>query len=131
MSWIGKIFGTEKAIEKGMDTIDTIANGAIRGLDAAFYTKEEKAIDGIKIMAMRMDMVKSLQDENSARSLTRRILAIIILGNFFLHLNAYLVLRYFNVDLPVGEVLAAESTLVSIVGFFYFGYYGVKKILGK
>jgi hypothetical protein len=134
MSFWGRIFGTEKALESGLRTVEKATDGVIAGIDAAFYTKEEKAADNIRLTKFRMDMVKSLQDECTPRALTRRVLAIIILGHVFLHLDAAIVCFILRMNGAVDFILKlveAEMTLASIVAFFYFGYYGVKKAFSK
>jgi len=151
MSLLAKIFGADKAIDKGIDTIDKTIDHAASGLDALFFTDEEKSNQSVKVMGMRMAMVKALQDENSARSITRRILAIIIVGSTFLHLNLWALLVMFGTFWPkfievapgqpkvnayqwgmdkMFELLTIEVKICLLVVFFYFGYYGTKAVIG-
>lgn len=148
LSWFGKIFGTGKALEKGLETVDTVANGMVSGVDALFFTEEEKSNASMKTMAMRMSMVKALQDEFAPRAITRRILAIIIVGTTFFHFNfvvlmgimANLFPKIIKIDGKevnawngaiefVMSVIVQEVKIAMIVVFFYFGYYGVKAIV--
>ncbi len=155
MSWLGRIFGTGKALEQGLGTVDKVADGAMRGLDALFYTKEEKSADSIKVTGMRMGMVKDLQDQFSPRAITRRVLAIIVIGSTFLHLQVMVALAVCSALWPrfreiggadgntvtinvyeqamsaAGVYLVQEIKIAMLVIFFYFGYYGVKSILKK
>ena len=153
ISWLGKIFGTGKALEQGLGTVDKVADGAMRGLDALFYTKEEKSADSIKVTAMRMKMVTDLQDQFAPRSITRRILAIIIIGSTFLHFQVMMALAVCSALWPrfrevggadgamvnvyeralatAGIYLVQEVKIATVVVFFYFGYYGVKAIMKK
>ena len=147
MGLLGTIFGTKKAMETGVDMIDRSVTGIISGLDAAFYTKEEKAVDFLKITDRRMTMVEKLQDQFAPRAITRRILALIIVGSTFLHLNLYALLilwgtfwpRYIEVTpgepkvnalqwgmTQMSSLLVQEIKITLLVCFFYFGYYGVK-----
>lgn len=148
LSWFGKIFGTGKALESGLKTVDTVANSMVSGIDALFFTEEEKSNVSIKSMSMRMDMVKSLQDEFAPRAVTRRILAIIIIGCTFLHFNVAVFIgimaNLYPKMIKIGDktvnawtgaleytasILVQEIKIAMIVVFFYFGYYGVKAIM--
>jgi len=148
LSWFGKIFGTGKALEQGLKTVDTIADGAVKGFDALFFTEEEKSNQSVSVLGMRMGMVKALQDEFAPRAITRRILAIIIVGSTFLHFQIAIVMgimaNMFPKMIKVGDetinawtgaleftltILVQEIKIAMIVVFFYFGYYGVKAIM--
>jgi hypothetical protein len=134
MSFLGKLFGTEKAIDRGLGIIDKTVGFVASGLDSAFYTDQEQAEGKLKTLDMRMGMVKSLQDEFTPRAVTRRILALIIFGNFFLHANLWVYFAWKqNADMvaTMKELLGMELQLTLLVAFFYYGYYGVKKIMGK
>lgn len=127
MSFLGKLFGTEKAIDKGLGIID-------RSIDGMFHTGEEKAQEHAKLIEMKMGMVKSLQDEFTPRAVTRRILALIIFGMFFLHSNAWMYFAWKGNEemaLNMKELTKVDVQLTMLVAFFYFGYYGVKKVMGK
>ena len=94
-----------------------------KGVDGAFYTAEEKG-----------DMSKSLQDEFTPRAITRRILAVIILAHFFIHIDLWVWFAWRdnpNMVKELKEILTMESTIALAVVIFYFGYYGVKSILKK
>jgi hypothetical protein len=130
----GRLFGTEKVVEAGVEVVKKATDGIIDGIDAAFYTEEEKAKDLSEITKMRMAMVKDLQDEFMPRALTRRLLACIVFGNVFLHINAAIVLFVMGKHEAVEFILklvGEEMTLASIIAFFYFGYYGIQQIKGK
>ena len=63
---------------------DQLVDGAIKGIDALFFTKEEKAQQSIKVADAQVEYLKTTLNENTARSLTRRYLAIAIIGVFLL-----------------------------------------------
>ena len=134
MSFFGKLFGTEAAIDKGLSVVDKTIGHVASGLDSAFYTDQEQAEGKLQTLGMRMEMVKSLQDEFTPRAVTRRILALIIFGNFFLHANMWVYfgwVKNVTMTITMKEVLGMELQLTLLVGFFYYGYYGIKKILGR
>lgn len=148
LSWFGKIFGTGEALNQGLKTIDTVAEGAVKGVDALFFTEEEKSNQSVKVLGMKMAMVKALQDEFAPRAITRRILAIIIVGSTFFHFNLAVFMGIMANLYPkwvkVGEktinawdgalqftisIIVQEVKIAMVVVFFYFGYYGVKAIM--
>lgn len=148
LSWFGKIFGSGKALEQGLKTVDTVAEGMVSGVDALFFTDEEKSNASMKAMATRMSMVKALQDEFAPRAITRRVLAIIIIGSTFLHFHFAVFLGIMaNMNpkmIKIGDkvvnawtgaleftvsIIVQEVKIAMIVVFFYFGYYGVKAIM--
>jgi len=76
-SFVGKMLGSDKAIEKGIDTISN-------GLDKLVYTDEEKAEDGAKERALaRQSLVKWL-DATQGQNLARRLLALIVTATWLL-----------------------------------------------
>ena len=114
MSWLGRLFGTEKGLEKGLDMIS-------KGIDGAFYTGDEKS-----------EMAKSLQDEFTPRAITRRVLAIIVIAHFFIHIDLWVYFAWtnnVNMVKELKEILTMEGKLAMAVIIFYFGYYGIKSIL--
>lgn len=148
LSWFGQIFGSGKALEQGLKTVDTATNGVIAGLDAIWHTDEEKAEGQMKVLGMRMGMVKALQDQFAPRAITRRILAIIIIGSTFIHFQIAIFMGimanlYPKIVMVDGKevnawtgalqftltIIAQEIKIAMIVVFFYFGYYGVKAIM--
>ena len=148
LSWFGKIFGSGKALEQGLTTVNTATEGLVAGIDAMFHTAEEKAAGAMKVLGMRMGMVKALQDQFAPRAITRRILAIIIVGSTFLHFQLAIFMGimanlYPKMVMVDGKqvnawagalqftltIIAQEIKIAMIVVFFYFGYYGVKAIM--
>ena len=118
MGILAGIFGAPKALAAGVKMIGNT-------IDDAIFSDEEKA-------QYQMEMLKQIHDQFAPRAVTRRILAIIIFGNIFLHINAAIVLHFMGKEAGVEFVLSLvkeEMTLGSIVAFFYFGYYGVSKIM--
>jgi len=134
MSWFAKLFGVDTAVDKGLETINKVTGHVASGLDKAVYTDQEKAVNSLKITDMRISMAKSLQDQFTPRAISRRIFAGVVLGNFYLHANLWLVFKYVkNAGMAEAckELLVMELQLASLVMFFYYGYYGVKSILNR
>jgi hypothetical protein len=97
-------------------------------VDALFFTDEEKSRASLEITMAAIEMVKVTQGETNVRSVTRRVLAWLIMGSFlFLLLFGAMI---YKVD-PAWSAYCLESAkalifLATPVGIFYFGYYGVK-----
>ena len=127
MSFLGDLLGTNKAVDKGLSIID-------RSIDGMFHTGEEKAEENAKLIEMKMGMVKSLQDEFTPRAVTRRIFAFVIFGLFFLHSNFWVYFAWkgdAEMASNMKELTSVDVQLAMLVAFFYYGYYGVQKILNK
>lgn len=71
MSFWGKIFGTDEAISK---TIDTVSSG----IDALIYTDEEKAGDAAKERTEARGMVVKWMESTQGQNLARRLIALSI-----------------------------------------------------
>lgn len=127
-SWIGKVLGTDKGLEKGVDIIDKSVGGVIAGIDAAFYTNEEKAHD-IK------EMIFKLQDQFTPRAISRRILAIMFTSVFLGIVVTSVIFACFGRTTVVTDIIAVAAAfqlgwiMLSVVAF-YFGYYGWQQIKG-
>lgn len=131
MSWFTTLLGTPKIVSTVADTVKS----GVGMLDNAFYTDQEKAANSLKMTDIWLKIQKAIADENSIRSITRRILAWGILVNFLIiiDIGVYLVvagntdkvnaLKAFIIDTKVGWM--ALSVVI-----FYFGYYGIQAIRG-
>lgn len=131
MGWLTTLIGTPKVVSTVADTVKS----GVSMLDNAFYTKQEKATNALKMTDMWLKIQKIIADENSIRSITRRILAWGILVNFLIiiDIGVYLIimgntekvtaLKEFIIDTKMGWM--ALSVVI-----FYFGYYGVQAIRG-
>jgi len=71
MGFWGKLFGTDRAIEKGIDVISS-------GLDALIYTDEEKAGDARQERAAARGMLIAWMQSTQGQNLARRLLALVI-----------------------------------------------------
>lgn len=131
MSWITTLLGTPKIVSTVAETVKS----GVGMLDNAFYTDQEKAANSLKMTDTWLKIQKAIADENSIRSITRRILAWGILVNFLIIIDVgvYLVvagntnkvnaLKTFIIDTKMGWM--ALSVVI-----FYFGYYGIQAIRG-
>ena len=104
-----------------------VVEGAISGIDKLFFTEEEKSDARQKMSEVWLDTVKATAGESSIRSITRRILAVMIVGTFlFFLITSFLCFPYLPTWSAFGLSLAKElSTLTLAVGVFYFGTYAI------
>jgi hypothetical protein len=119
----------KKAGDAIVETAPKVVNGIMSGIDAAFFTQEEKA-EFIK------GMLQQLYDNFMPRAISRRVIAVIIFANFTLAFMLCLILAVFELKERLQaavEVINAFQIgwLAITVTVFYFGYYGVQKLTGK
>lgn len=125
LGWLKGLFSTPKLAEAAGDVI----KGAVNGIDKLFYTDEEKAENAQKAFGLWLKAQEILIHESSVRSMTRRYLAIMIVGVFLFLILFAAILFAFGVT-TAKEVFAcakAISGLTFMVAAFYFGYYGIQQ----
>ncbi len=72
------MFGAIKSLFGASKTSEKIVDGAISGLDAMFFTKEEKSRAGLKVLDFQLAYAKATSGQN----LARRLIAVMITGLF-------------------------------------------------
>lgn len=77
MSFWGKLFGTEKAL-------NGIVDGVTNGLDALVYTDEERAADAAADRSEARKMVVGWMQATQGQNLARRLIALSITGVWLL-----------------------------------------------
>lgn len=145
MGFLSWMFGTPKAFEETAKTVNNSIDWIGRGVDAAFYTEEEKATDLKEGHKSIREMIIKLQDEYTPRAITRRIIAVFVVGTTMMHLSVAIVLAIVGAVNPVVidgannwdksleiilGLIEKEINITLIVVFFYFGYYGATNIIG-
>lgn len=127
----GWITGAQQ-VDKAMDIAKEASSGIIAGIDAAWFTPEEKSRAALEITQASIEMVKLTQGESTVRSITRRVLAWMIMGTFLLLLVFGTLIYKFDPAWSAYCLASAKALtfLATPVGIFYFGYYGIKQ-LGK
>ena len=131
MGWWSVLFGTPKVV----DTIaDTVKSG-VGMLDNAFYTDQEKASNALKFSDAWLNIQIATANENSIRSISRRLLAWAIMFVFLLLIISAGAIwkidpEYSNFILKL--ISDTELGWLTIgVGAFYFGGYSLGTYLGK
>lgn len=122
-----------KAIEAGTDIAKKATDGIISGIDKAWFTDEEKSDASVKILELNIDLIKSTMNESSVRSITRRLIAIIILSDFVIMLTGSAIIWRFDSEWAAHVLKCALSlsAAVTAIVIFYFGYYAGINLIGK
>ena len=130
MSFLGKLFGSDKALDKVIDTGSKL-------LDEAFYTDQEEAADRAKAAEKSRAMIIEWIEASTGSRLARRVLAFAITGVWlFLHLmsTSFLTVGVW-VDPEVAKKMLASSQLLDarstgmqgavmlILGFYFAAPY--------
>lgn len=128
IGWLQALFSAPKIVETGTKVVE----GAMSGLDKAWYTAQEKAADAITVAQIGLERVKLALNESSVRSITRRFLSFAIIGQCMFLTNVAAVLwllgKTKDADFML-ELLKFWGIPLSAVVIFYFGYYGVQQIV--
>ena len=129
MGWFSKLIGTDKALT----SVDNIVDKGSSILDKAFYTKEEKADFKAKMAGVWLKIQEVIANENTARAITRRILAVMFCGTFLSMLAAGCVIWKFDKEWAefIFQSAGVLATSVALIIGFYFGYYAVENIVKK
>jgi hypothetical protein len=134
MGILGALFGSKKVVETGADIVKMGA----KGIDALFYTDEEKAETvaaraelKLKYAELNLEHVKATLGESTVRSMTRRYMAwgLYALGAFLTvySLLAYTIGAIYNKEAYVAvsgralELLQVWWPIIFAAGAFYFG----------
>lgn len=125
-------FNLFKSSDKAIDTVSDLAKDASKGIDAMFFTQEEKSQASAKAMEMIMAWQEKMKDENSIRSVTRRIIAWAVVGVYLtLKVGGVIV---WQVNKIYGNYICQQADsmfqLVMMVMGTYFVYYGLTKVAG-
>ena len=125
-SFLGKLFGTDKAGEKLVD-------GATSAIDKIWYTEEEKAEDAAQAKREAAAVYMKWLESTSGSRLARRMIAFMVTAPWALANFVAMVLRASAPFFPESaEVINASAssltsdasennTLVGVVLLFYFG----------
>lgn len=122
--WAG-LFGSSKNVETAVELAADSVRGVGTWIDEQAFTDEEKSKAFFRAAEMQMEFIQKAQDENSIRSITRRIMAWAVMGTFLLFLISGAALYEYNPEYSqfllrtATESMLGELTLG--VSVFYFG----------
>jgi len=127
-SWIS-------AADKATGAAKSIIEGGISGIDKLFLTDEEKRDYAVKAQEMYLKHQELILNENTARSITRRYIAVMITVVSLLLTILTIGVASYDVELArmIISIVQAYSVDNAFLGvlFFYFGSYGLTGIIGK
>ena len=128
---VGKIFGTEKAVE-------TVINQASSAIDKLVYTGEEKAEDKAKATTEARTMVIEWLKVTSGQNLARRVIALVVTGMWALNytvINALSLAAVWVEDAEKfrasAEVVAAAAQQVTSAMMLVLAFYFAAPHMGK
>lgn len=110
-------------LKSNKKTVDKVVDGAISGIDKIFYTNEEKAEARRKLADGVQEFVQTTLNENTVRSKTRRVIAIMIMGVFLLLILGAAAAFPFDEGYSkfLFEIVGDMSTFALMVAAFFFG----------
>lgn len=119
--------------DKAMDSANNLIDHAASGLDKLFFTEQEKAQVSLETARLHLKLIESTMNESSIRSITRRVLAWMIMGGFLFLIISCAAVYKFDSDWAkfIFQCAGQIYELVLMVGFFYFGYYAVSSVVKK
>ncbi len=132
----GRLLGIDKAIDGAVDTVNKVTGVITSGIDAVFYTDEEKARAASKAVENGQKMVSAIHDQWMPRAISRRILAYMFSAVFLSILITAVVFACLSKIDVVNSIIAIVKAfdlgwiVLGLMGF-YFGVYEWKKMLGK
>lgn len=130
MGFFRSLFAAPKTADKVADMGKTIVDGAVSGIDAIFYTDEEKAAAKQKASETVLKFWDSIARENTQQSIARRQLARMTFQVFFFFLLAGAGLYKFDTQWSGFMFQCADKImfLVSAIGVIYFGPHQLSKV---
>ena len=119
--------------EKALGIVEKAEGAIIAGIDKMWFTAEEKSEASLMVTNAHIELMKALAGENSARAITRRLLAMMFCGTFLsLLIIATAVWKFDPIwSKQIFEVVEVMSNPVLAIVIFYFGYYGIGQVMDK
>jgi len=133
ISPISTVTGLVSGNGQGMDIANKTVDGIINGIDKMSFTQEEKFEAWKDIAQVHLAVMKEAAAESTTKSMTRRFLALILIGNyvFLSDIAAFGWLYKPSWSMYVLEI--CNNTILGKLtlwfGIFYVGYYGVSNII--
>lgn len=120
MSFISKIFTGGVDINKALDIVS-------KGADKLVFTQEERADLNKETTEGLSQFIKDTASENTARSITRRYVAILVIVVYLLIALVIIAIGIFNTAIALELVkLTNELDLgvafIAVIGFFFSSY---------
>jgi sterol desaturase/sphingolipid hydroxylase (fatty acid hydroxylase superfamily) len=127
MAW----FSFLKGATKGKDTATSIIQGTLAGIDKLVLTDEERLDAARDTMKILTEHHKALANENTSRSITRRIIAVAFIATYLTLMIAGCIIWQVNPEYSnfTFSVAVSLNKPVMLIIIFYFGYYAVANVV--
>ncbi len=121
--------------EKAVDTAADLIKAGVSGIDKLFFTEEEKSDASAKFYDNWIKTLELLVDTESIRSITRRYLAVAVVGAWLYLVILGVMVHVFGGDKETAEfvfkvVESMNYPVLAVIGF-YFGPEMIGRLLGK
>jgi len=108
------------------DSANKVVDGVVSGIDAMFFTDEERSIAAQKVLDFKIEYAKHTQNQ----SIARRVIAFIISG-IWGFLNLLAVALYF-ISEPASEfIFKVISSNINVPFMIVVGFYFAAHVVGK
>ena len=127
------VFGVPRAVDAGIEIAQKATDGVIKGIDAAWFTPEEKAVAGKEVLDTVLKFWQQFGAENSQQSIARRTMAFAFVGLFIAVVLVGVVMVFMgradmvNVMIDFLSAVGFDWIIFSVVAT-YFVPYQVAKI---
>lgn len=123
-----------KWFSSGPEAAGKVLDAGIKGLDALVFTDEERAELNRKLGAQWLELQKVLGEETTVRSVTRRMLALLVVCPFVALVLGCAAAYPFDKEYAKFLLELAQSQfgwLVMGVAAFYFGPHMIQRLMPK
>lgn len=107
--FLGRIFGSDKAIEKGVDSLSS-------GIDKLFYTSEEKADNEMIMRQKAADLLVNWMGATQGQNIARRLLAMMIAFTWLIMYLAATIMNIAVIWITDNVTIANIQASADIVG---------------
>jgi hypothetical protein len=130
MSFIGSMFAPTSAI-RAVSTVTDIVQTTKEGLETLTVTSEQREKTIEQTMKAVTDYHNSIVGENTLRSRTRRMIALLFVIEYItLSVGGIIVWRIDpGYSQHIFSVVSSQNSILTMILVFYFGYYAVKNVI--
>lgn len=132
MSWFGKLFGTEKAVDSLVDKDNGLLAQAGSWVGGLKLTDEEVMEQNAKTVASVQTFIKDTLSENTDRSKTRRAIAVLWIKSQLGIVLMCCIAAPWSMDLAEFYFKLATSglmiTVTTAICIFFFGSHGLMRM---
>jgi len=131
MNWLTAIFSSKRIVQQAVELADDSIRGIGRWIDEQQLTDEERVQYRLKRLEMYEKFLARAVEESTARTVTRRVLAVSIIGVYLILLIAGAVLGLADPSIAkwlIEWTSALQFHLLTLgVASFYFGVHLLRK----